>query len=99
LQKGDHFQLALLKIIRLFYPNEHNLNWDDACALVNGLYGEDDSFSKVMAVAVPILKLVRNTRNCLEHQLEGVIIKDFELQSNGAIVPPTIEVDFRQSVH
>jgi hypothetical protein len=97
MQKADHFQRALLKIVRLFYPEAKQMNWDDAQELVQKLYGEPDNFSKVMALTVPMLKLVRNVRDCLEHHLKGVTTKDFELQSDGMIAPPTIEVDFRQS--
>jgi hypothetical protein len=96
MQKADHFQGALLKLFRLFYSDE-KMNWDDAHEAVTKLYGEADNFSRVMALAVPRLKLVRNARDCLEHHLKGVITKDFELQSDGTIAPPTIEVDFRQS--
>jgi hypothetical protein len=97
MQKADHFQGALLKIMRLFYPEEKQMNWDEAHELVQKLYGEPDNFSKVMALTVPMLRLVRDARNCLEHHLKGVTTKDFELQSDGTIAPPTIAVDFRQS--
>ena len=100
MQKADHFAGTLLKIVRLFHPDKKNMNWDEAHELVQSLYGEADNFSKVMALAVPMLKLVRNARDALEHNnLAGVTTKDFELQPNGTIAPPTIEIDFRKSVH
>jgi hypothetical protein len=97
MQKADHFQGRLLKIFRLFYPDKKQINWDDARVLVETLYGEADNFTKVMALVVPMLKLVRNARDCLEHHLKGAKGSDFELQSDGTIAPPTIEIDFRQS--
>lgn len=97
MQKADHFAGALLNIVRLFYPTKKGLNWDDALALVTKLYGADDNFSKVMELVVPILKLVRNARDCLEHKLPGVSTKDFEMQPDGTIAVPTIEIDFRQT--
>src|SRR5262245_58109227 len=30
MQKADHFQGALLKILRLFYPDRKQMNWDEA---------------------------------------------------------------------
>jgi hypothetical protein len=98
-QKADHFQGALFKIMRLFYPEDKLMNWGDAQELVHKRYGEPDNFSKVMALTVPMLKLVRDVRNCLEHQPKGVSTRDFELQSDGMIAPPTIEVNSRQSSH
>jgi hypothetical protein len=44
-----------------------------------------------------MLKLVRNARDCLEHKRPGVTTKDFEMQPDGTIAPPTIEIDFRQT--
>lgn len=52
-----------------------------------------------MAQTTPLLKLVRNTRDCLEHHREGVTTTDFRLEQNGTIAPPTIAVDFRQTSH
>lgn len=46
---------------------------------------------------MPMLKLVRNARDCLEHKLPGVTTKDFEMQPDGTIAVPTIEIDFRQT--
>ena len=48
--------------------------------------------------AVPFFKLVRNTRDCLEHKnSKGVVVKDFEVQADGQVHPPTIAVNFRAS--
>jgi len=97
MQKADHFAGTLLNVVRMFYPTEKGLNWDDALTLVTKLYGADDNFSKVMELVVPMLKLVRNARDCLEHKLPGVATKDFEMQPDGTIAVPTIEIDFRQT--
>jgi hypothetical protein len=94
-QKADHFVVKLMEIARLFFPEQKGRNWDDFQRLANRLYGEGDSFSKLLEVVVPTLKLVRNTRDCLEHHLPGVTIRDFEPDPEGGIIPPTIEVDFR----
>jgi hypothetical protein len=95
MQKADHFVAALLKIVRLFYPEAKK--WDDLHELVKARYGEDDNFCKLMSQVTPFLKLVRNGRDCLEHHNEGVTTTDFELQQDGTLAPPTIQIKFRGS--
>lgn len=97
MQKADHFAGALLNIARLFYPDQKQMNWDDFYELVKARYGEDDNFSKVMIKATPLLKLVRNARDCLEHHNKAVTITDFALEPDGTIAPPTIAIDFRKT--
>ncbi|WP_042301634.1 hypothetical protein [Paraburkholderia kururiensis] len=97
-QKADHFVVKLMDIVRLFFPEQKGKNWDDLRSLAKRLYGEGDPFCKVLELAVPVLKLVRNTRDCLEHHLPGATIRDFEPDPGGGIAPPTIEVDFRDSL-
>jgi hypothetical protein len=99
MQKADHFAGALLSIVRLFYPEVRSPNWDDIHELARARYGEDDNFCKVMAQATPFLKLVRNARDCLEHLNEAVATTDFELQQDGTLAPPSIEIDFRETSH
>lgn len=96
-QKADHFAVRLMGIVRLFFPKQKGKNWDDFQALAKLRYGEGDPFCKVLELAVPMLKLVRNTRDCLEHHLSCATIRDFEPDPGGGITPPTIEVDFRGS--
>ncbi len=62
--------------------------------------GEEAQFVKFLDQAVPFFKLVRNTRDCLEHKnWKGAAVKDFEVRADGQLHPPTIEVDFRESQH
>jgi hypothetical protein len=44
MQKAEHFQGALLKILRMFYPDRKQMNWDEAHELVRKLHGEVDNF-------------------------------------------------------
>jgi hypothetical protein len=98
-QKADHFAFSLLAIVRLFYP-EKAKNWDAFHELVKSRFGESDPFYKVLELTTPFLQLIRNARDCLEHpHLKGVETRDFELQPDGAIAFPSIEIDFRKSVH
>jgi hypothetical protein len=96
-QKADHFAAKLMEIVRLFYLEQKGKNWDDLQAMAKGRYGDSDPFCEVLNIAVPVLKLVRNTRDCLEHHLPGVVVRDFEPEPDGSIALPTIEVNFRGS--
>ena len=96
-QKADHFAAKLMEIVRLFYLEQKGKNWDDLQAMAKRCYGDSDPLCEVLNIAVPVLKLVRNTRDCLEHQLPGVVVRDFEPEPDGSIVVPTIEVNFRGS--
>jgi hypothetical protein len=87
-----------MNIVRLFYPEMANKHWGDFRELVDAKYSGADEFSKLLVQAATFLKLIRDTRDCLEHNLEGVKIWDFAPQADGTIAPPTIEVDFRKSV-
>jgi hypothetical protein len=85
----------LLKIVRLFYSDAKN--WDKFQEIVEARYGKGDPFYKVVTGTKPTLLLVLNARDSLEHHNEGVTTKDFEMQSDGSIAAPTIEVSYRKS--
>jgi hypothetical protein len=96
MQKADHFAGALHCVVKLFHPEVGN--WEAFHKLVTAEYGEDDPFCKVTTAYTPLLLLVRNGRDCLEHvNLSGATTRDFELQADGRIAPPTIEINFRKS--
>ena len=96
-QKADHFVITLLSIVRLFYPELKTGKWDDLESLVKSSYGKADPFCKVLDIAVPWLRLIRNARDCLEHNRPDVVTRDFEPELDGSIAPPTIELKFRGS--
>ncbi len=96
-QKADHFAVKLMEIVRLFYFEQKGNNWDYLQVMAKGRYGDSDPFCEVLNIAVPVLKLVRNTRDCLEHHSTDVVVRDFEPESDGRIAVPTIEMNFRGS--
>jgi hypothetical protein len=97
-QKIDHFCLNLKEIIKLIDADTKGLQWSEVAALMEKKYGQEDSISKLLRDAAPFLKLVRDTRNCLEHiNSKGVNVLDFTLDINGDVAPPTISVNFRGS--
>jgi hypothetical protein len=94
-QKAHHFGKALLSLARLFYPSISN--WDDLEELSNKRYGSADPFSRLIAEIKPALLLILNMRDCLEHQNQRAQARDFTLEPNGTLAPPTIEMEFRKS--
>jgi hypothetical protein len=101
MQKGDHCGSELLNIVRLFYPELKDKGWEQFHQLVEVHYGKCDNFYKVSELTTPLLLLIRNARNCLEHPAiaAGVKTVDFRPQADGTILPPSIEIDFRGSRH
>jgi hypothetical protein len=104
MQKADHFAVSLLGIVQLFYsemkPEMKGKGWQALNKLLKTRYGGSDPFYKVAEIATPVLQLIRNARDCLEHSnLKGVTTSDFEPQPNGTIAPPSIEIDFRNTRH
>jgi len=100
MQKADHFAVSMMGIVRLFYPAMKRKGWDAFHKLLGSQYGDADLFYKVSELTAPVLILVRNARDCLEHgNFEGVKTSDFQLQSDGMIAHPSIEIDFRKSTH
>jgi hypothetical protein len=100
MQQADHAVGALLDVVRLFYPDIKKTPWDMLHEKISREFGDEDAFVKFLKAAVPFFKLLRNTRDCLEHKNpKGVVVRDFELREDGQVHPPTIEIDFRGSQH
>jgi hypothetical protein len=96
-QRGDHAANSLFGIVELFYTDFGSGGWEKMADLVATRYGADDLFTKFLGEAIPFLQLVRNVRDCLEHNLKGASVKDFVLLPAGQIVAPTIGINFRHS--
>lgn len=97
-QKADHVYQFLIEITRLFYPKlKQHAHFSTFHKLLEDEYGTDDSFTQFMDSTMDFLKLTRNVRDCLDHMIDGVIVRDFDLQINSNVLTPTIEVNFRGS--
>ncbi|WP_299840370.1 hypothetical protein [uncultured Tenacibaculum sp.] len=99
-QKADHIEQTLMKIINIFYPNEgltQQSHFPKFYDIIKAKYGEDNEFAKFLLSILEFMKLIRNLRNALDHQLKGVEIYDFELKPNSDILAPSIELDFKGS--
>ena len=95
LQKADHAVADLFEIAKLFYPDSVGKRWFESLFdLAKANYGQDETFTKFLAEALPVLKLVRNARNCVEHAKpdQRVEVFDITLQPSGELRPPALEV-------
>ncbi len=95
-QKAEHVEQAIIDLILLFYPD---ISWGHFETVTNNLktkYDPDDDFVKFLENILPFMKMVRNARDCLDHRnAKGTDILNFKINSDGTIIPPTIEINFR----
>jgi len=96
-QKADHIEQILMDIIFRFYPNHltkqsHFPKFHD---VIKSIYGDEDSFSKFIENTLYFMTLIRNLRNEFDHRLDKVKVTNFELQENGSVLSPTIELKNR----
>ncbi|WP_299253162.1 hypothetical protein [uncultured Lacinutrix sp.] len=99
-QKADHIEQTLMKIITIFYPNDgltQQSHFPKLYDIVKDKYGEKDSFTEFLNQILDFMKIIRNLRNALDHQLKGVEVYDFELEPNSDVLAPSIELDFKGS--
>lgn len=94
-QKGAHAADDLFTIVQQFYPEEIGKGWFDGLFdLANKRYGSDAVLTKFLTDALPVLKLMRNARNCVEHprQAHKVDVFDITLMPSGELRPPALEI-------
>jgi len=99
-QKSDHIEQTLMKIITIFYQNEgltQQSHFPKFYEVIKLKYGEKNGFVEFLNSTLEFMKLIRNLRNALDHQLSAVQIHDFELTSNSNVLAPSIEIDFKGS--
>lgn len=98
-QKADHIEQILMDIITRFYPN-HKLtkqsHFPKFYEVVKSIYGEEDSFSKFIEKTLYFMKVIRSLRNGFDHRLNIVRVTNFELQENGEILTPIIELKTKE---
>jgi hypothetical protein len=99
-QKADHVEQFLMEIITLFYPCEglkKQSHFPKFFEVIKMKYGEKDLFVEFVKGALDFMVLVRELRNALDHRLEFVKVRDFEIQPDSSILSPTIELKNRYS--
>lgn len=101
IQKADHSLGKLYSIVQIFYPRVRKPYFEGFSETLTALYGATDGFAQGVRNALPFLKFVRDTRNCVEHPKhdQKIIVKDFSFDPSGKISMPSIEVVHARSPH
>ncbi|SFD17054.1 hypothetical protein SAMN05518672_101857 [Chitinophaga sp. CF118] len=86
-----------MEIIRQFYPAIGKQYFHKFTEYVGNEYEDQDDFVKFIREIQPFIDTTRNIRNCLDHRMAQIEIKDFDLQSTGEIISPTIAMDFNNT--
>jgi hypothetical protein len=98
-QKADHIEQTLIEIITLFYPNKgltKQSHFPYFYKIVETEYGETDTFVEFIAKTIYYMELIRELRNGFDHRLEHTSVLDFQLQTDGNIITPTIELNHKK---
>mgnify|MGYP006869350151 CR=1 FL=1 len=97
-QKADHVMQALMDIIKLFYNDlGKSPYYSDFINFIEKKYGNSDPFYEYLKKIFFIIEMIRNIRNCLDHRRSEILIKDFEIQLDGNVLTPTIEIEYLNS--
>ena len=94
-QKVDHIEQILMDIITNFYPKQgltKQSHFPKFYEILKNKYGENDPFSKFVNDTLYFMKVIRELRNGFDHRLDYIVVIDFDLQTNGDIIAPTIEL-------
>lgn len=98
-QKADHIEQTLMDIIIMFYPNlgltkqSHFPNFHEK---LQEKYGEADPFVEFIKKTIYFMQVIRELRNGFDHRLVHTKVIDFELQTDGSIIAPTIELNHKK---
>ncbi|TKT90393.1 hypothetical protein [Dyadobacter frigoris] len=98
-QKADHIEQTLMDIIVKFYSNlgltkqSHFPNFHEK---LKEKYGEADPFVEFINKTVYFMQVIRELRNGFDHRLEHTKVCDFELETDGNITTPTIELKHKK---
>lgn len=95
LQQAGHVHRELLEIVKLFYPDQNFRRWFDSVrGFIKESGDENDGFTEFLECNLPILRLVRNARNCVEHPKKSQFVKvmDFYISLDAELITSTIEV-------
>ncbi|MFZ1741359.1 MAG: hypothetical protein WAT93_00805 [Pontixanthobacter sp.] len=94
-------EIEIKRLTTLFFPKEvHNGPWDSKFRpAFFAKYGEADDLIAWMNAAWEVLARVANHRHAMIHpnETKSVTICDYELQANGSLLAPTIEIAHQDS--
>lgn len=94
LQKYDHSLSELFTIVKKFYPDVNKGGWDSLQKKIEGEPKDIDNFIDFLTGALPLLHMIRNARNCVEHPKDHqrLVVKNFSLDSKNNLLPPMMKV-------
>lgn len=94
LQRLDHSLRGLFNICKHFYTNVGSGGWDSLKAEIDKGPKDLDNFSKFLDDVLPLLQIIRNSRNCVEHpqQHQRIVFTDFSVSLNTELMVPMLEV-------
>lgn len=97
-QSAYHLEQIMMEIITIFYPND-KLSKQSHFPKFNGIlkekYGDNDPFVLFVESILDFMNIILELRNCLEHRLDFVKVRNFEIQLDSSILSPTIELEFK----
>ena len=99
-QKADHVEQILMDIVVNFYTNlglEKKSHFPKLQEKLKVKYGETDPFVQFLSKNLYFMQVIRELRNGFDHRLEHTKVFDFELQPNGKIIAPTIELTHKNN--
>jgi len=99
-QKTDHVEQFIISIFKTFYPSEgldKKSHFPRLHEIIKSKYGEKDMFTENLNKAVYLMRVLRLIRNGLDHQLESVVIMNFELQADSSVLSPTITLNHKDA--
>ncbi len=94
LQKSDHALRELFKVVKLFYADVGTGGWERLKTKIEQEPQDVDNFSQFLSNTLPLLQMVRNARNCVEHprKEQRIEVSDFSVDAKNNLVPPMIEI-------
>lgn len=98
-QKADQTEQILMDIIIKFYPNQgltKQSHFPKFHEILNAKYGKTDPFTDFIDSTLYFMRVIRELRNGFDHRLDNTKVTDFELQTDGNIISPTIELKHKE---
>ena len=98
-QKTNHIEQTLIDIITEFYPNlglTKQSHFPFLYEKLKALYGETDLFVKFLSKTLCFMQVIYELRNGFDHRLDYVSAFNFDLQTDGNIIAPTIELKHKK---
>lgn len=94
LQKYDHSLSELFTIVKKCYPDMNKGGWDSLQKKIESEPKDIDNFLDFLTGALPLLHMIRNARNCVEHPKDHqrLVVTNFSLDSKNNLLPPMMKV-------